>query len=272
MTQIDSSVPAAIRVATLRPSIRRVFQIEVTTVCNFRCFYCIGRTWQGRHMEMELFDAILGRLPHGRHVVSLQGEGEPLAHPRFWEMTENVVRLGFTPYTITNGSLIDPARIEPLFPSIGVSLDTLDPVEAERIGRRQFTRVLERFDALYRRVGPRRINVHSVDFGQNLEPLRVFLKQRGIKRHIVQPLQAKADYRKLYPGWNLAKNSRHGACRNLVEAATRYFNIDGVSLPCCFIKDVSGYRSDDHLRAEFAASRIPTVCVGCREIGGGRHE
>lgn len=255
---------AAAPVRNPRPAVRHFFQIEVTTVCNFRCFYCIGRTWHGRHMALDLFEDILDRLPRGRHVVSLQGEGEPLAHPRFWGMAEKVVQAGFVPYTITNGSLIDPARIEALFPTIGVSLDTLDPVEAERIGRRQLKRVLARFDALCRRMGPQRINVHSVDLGQNLEPLRAFLKQRGIKRHVVQPLQGKADYRKLYPAWELAERPRHGACRNLVDAATRYFNIDGVSLPCCFIKDISAYRSDNHLRAEFAASRIPKVCAGCR--------
>lgn len=246
------------------------FQIEVTTVCNFRCFYCVGRTWQGRHMEMVLFDAILGRLPKGRHVVSLQGEGEPLAHPHFWRMAEKVVQAGFIPYTITNGSLIDPARIDALFPSIGISLDTLDPAEAERIGRRHLKRVLTRFDALCQRIGAQRIVVHSVDLGQNLEPLRAFLKERGIKRHVVQPLQPKADYRKRYPGWELAENPSHGLCRYLVEAPSRYFNIDGVSLPCPFIKDIAGYRSDDILRAEFAASRVSKVCLGCREIGGAR--
>lgn len=268
MSLADTSMQHATRVRTRRPFVRRFFQIEVTTVCNFRCFYCIGRTWQGRHMDMTLFETILGQLPRGRHVVSLQGEGEPLAHPQFWSMAEKVVEAGFTPYTITNGSLIDPVRIAALFPTIGVSLDTIDAAEAERIGRSQLKRVLARFDLLCQRMGPERINVHSVDLGQNLEPLRAFLKDRGVKRHVVQPLQGKADYKKLYPGWELARNSRHGVCRNLVERTTRYFTIDGISLPCPFIKDIAGYRSDDYLRAEFAASRVPGVCLGCREIGG----
>ncbi|OHC66908.1 MAG: hypothetical protein A3H93_15960 [Rhodocyclales bacterium RIFCSPLOWO2_02_FULL_63_24] len=90
------------RVRTLRPRVRRFFQIEVTIVCDFRCC-CIVRTWQGRHMDMELFETILGQLPRGPHVVSLQGAGEPLAHLRFWHMTEKVAQAGFTPYAITNG-------------------------------------------------------------------------------------------------------------------------------------------------------------------------
>ena len=71
-------------------------------------------------MKTALFEEILSRLPQGNHVVSLQGEGEPLANPKFWTMAERVVETGFTPYTITNGSLIDAARLAALFPVVGL--------------------------------------------------------------------------------------------------------------------------------------------------------
>lgn len=246
------------------------FQIEVTTVCNFRCFYCIGRAWQPRHMKMELFESILEHFPIGKHKVSLQGEGEPLAHPQFWTMAERVIESGFTPYTITNGSLVDPVRMATLFPSVGFSIDTIDPAEADRIGRLHLHRVLRRFEALCRSMGPDRIIVHSVDFGQDFGPLRSFLAREGIKRHVVQPLQSKSDYRKRYPGlqFPLAMQTHQGPCQYLTRPAMRFFNVEGRSLPCPFIKDASGYLSDKNLLSEFAASSVPGICAGCREIGG----
>jgi MoaA/NifB/PqqE/SkfB family radical SAM enzyme len=219
-------------------------------------------------MSPATFEAILGRLPPGRHVVSLQGEGEPLAHPDFWHMAERVARAGYVPYTITNGSLVDPARMAALFPTVGFSLDTLDAAEAERIGRRHLKRVLARFDALCRAMEPWRIVVHSVDIGQNLAPLRAFLAARGVAQHIVQPLQGKPDYRAGYPGWEVAAIRRRGICRHLVNPTGRYFTVAGLGLPCAYIKDTAAYRSDAQLRAEFMAGRVPAACAGCRELTG----
>lgn len=248
---------------------RYFFQIEVTTVCNFRCFYCIGRTWQPRHMKMELFESILGQLPKGMHTVSLQGEGEPLAHPQFWTMAEKVVESGFTPYTITNGSLVDPVRMAAIFPTVGFSIDTIDPAEADRIGRRHLHRVLRRFEALCQYMGPDRIIVHSVDLGQNIGPLRAFLTRAGVERHIVQPLQSKSDYRQRYSDLKLPSSMQtyRGPCNYLTRPTMRYFNVDGRSLPCPFIKDTTGYLSDKSLLDEFASSSVPGICAGCQMIG-----
>ena len=246
------------------------FQIEITTACNFRCFYCIGRSWRPRHMTPERFDAILRALPPGRHTVSLQGEGEPLVHPRFWAMAEAVRAAGHVPYTITNASRIDAGRAAALFPVIGVSLDTLDAGEAERIGRLRLDRVLANFASLVEAMGPERIVVHTVAFGQDLRPLRVHLGRLGVDRHLVQPLQSKRDYRRRYPGRAHAapRPAVVAPCRYLATPVMRYFTIDGAALPCCFIKDASSYRSDVELRTALAAGVVPAACVGCREIGG----
>ena len=37
-------------------------QIEITTKCNFRCFYCAGRTMPQRHMTEATMNDILARL------------------------------------------------------------------------------------------------------------------------------------------------------------------------------------------------------------------
>jgi len=57
-------------------------QIEVTTICNFDCYYSAGRDMEQRHMEMDVFARILTRFaPFTGMTVSLQGEGAQTLHP-----------------------------------------------------------------------------------------------------------------------------------------------------------------------------------------------
>ena len=244
------------------------YQIEITTKCNYRCFYCAGREMKQQHMKQEVFGHILKRLAPGRHVVSLQGEGEPTVHPRFWELVRQVVDSGHVPYTITNGSLIDPELAHRYLPSLGLSLDTLDAAEAERIGRLRLDQALARLDALAALMGGQRLVIHTVDYGQDLGPLKNFVKARGL-RHIVQPLQRKGDYASRYPDRvpeTAEVTSAGGLCRYLSAPLMRYFNIKGIEFPCCYIKDSAEYRGIDDLRKRMADGSVPLVCKGCAEI------
>lgn len=242
-------------------------QIEVTTLCNFGCFYCAGREMPQRHMELALFDKILAGLPDTRLTVSLQGEGEPTVHPYFWDMLGKVAMSGKRPYTITNCSNIDIRRTARLFPQIGVSLDTLEEDEAERIGRFGLSDVLSNLEQLIAAMGPMRIIIHSVDYGQPLEALRAYVHSLGIDRHVVQRIQHKADYSKRYPDLVTFKNERyHFRCRYILQPSMRFFNVNGRMMPCCSIKDASKYTSIEHIGTEFSRHIIPDCCVGCREI------
>ena len=242
-------------------------QIEVTTVCNFGCFYCAGREMPQRHMELELFEEILANLPAARLTVSLQGEGEPTLHPSFWDMVEKVALSGKCPYTITNCSNIDISRAAALFPQIGVSLDTLEEGEAERIGRFGLSGVIRNLEQLAIVMGPRRIIVHSVDYGQPLEVLRNYIQSLGISRHVVQPIQPKADYSKRYPELaKLGSKRHHFRCRYIFHPSMRFFDVNGRMMPCCSIKDGRKYVSIEHIGTELSQHIIPDCCVGCREI------
>lgn len=243
-----------------------LFQIEVTTHCTFTCFYCAGRDMAQRHMEWPVFEQILARTPAGQHVVSLQGEGEPTLHPRFWDMVTEVRARGFAPTTITNGYEIDAARMAAELPDVAVSIDTLDEAEATRIGRLKLPRVLANLDRLLTAMGPERMRIMTVDYGQDLSALRSFLTQKRLTRHIVQPLQRKDDYVRRYPDRIFAAGRYHYQCRFLQAPVMRFYDITGCELPCCFIKDVTAFTSISALAGELARGVVPPPCAGCREI------
>jgi len=250
----------------------RYIQIELTTICNFACYYCAGRDMPQRHMDWAVFERIVQALPPRSGItVSLQGEGEPTLHPRFWDMVQAVQQGGNETYTITNGTRIDVAQFQAGLNAVGVSIDTLDPQEAERIGRYNLPKVLANFEALLLAMGPDRVVVHTVRYGQPIEPLVAYLRSLGVRRHIVQPLQVKDDYARRYADQPMvvhrpAPNLTHYRCGFLDAPRMRFFNIDGLEMPCCFIKDASAYRSIDDLRQTLALRQIPPACAGCREL------
>lgn len=241
-------------------------QIEISTHCNFTCFYCVGRDMAQEYMSTKQFDAIMARLPPGQHLVCLQGEGEPMLHPHFWEMVDRVRAGGHVPYTITNGSRIDPEKVAAAFPKIAVSIDTLDPIEAERIGRKKLDKVLHNLDRLIEHMGANRLVIATVDYGQPLDALKAFVRTKGIGEHMVQPLQVKADYRRRYPDQPPPQERYGNRCRYLEQPLHRTYGMDGRAYPCCYIKDPTGFESADALKASLAGGAVPPCCRGCREI------
>ncbi len=174
---------------------------------------------------------------------------------------------GYAPYTITNGTRIDCARFNEVFPTVGYSIDTINPDEAELIGRHNLKKALSNLDALIDSMGAHRIIVHSVHYGQDINPLRAYLNERKV-RHLIQPLQVKDDYVKTYrvPLAGQVRQEAGYSCPFLKQKLMRYFNINGLELPCCFIKDASEFISEDHLRSSLSEKKVPKPCQGCREL------
>lgn len=83
-------------------------QIEVTSHCNAECVYCPHRvykqSWQNSHIPVETFENLLPAFRRTR-LVHLQGWGEPLLHPRFFEMVRIARECGCQVGTTTNGML-----------------------------------------------------------------------------------------------------------------------------------------------------------------------
>ena len=186
-------------------------QIEPTTRCNFTCGFCVGRHMRQRDMAWETYEEVLRAFPKLAHI-ELQGEGEPLLHPRFFDMVEAAHRRH--PYiqvsTITNGSLLE-THVERLLDvglhRILVSIESPDPAEFRAIRGGDLavvTRGIERLTTERRRRG---LADPAVGFAVTLlrrtrraVPAIVELYERlGMDGGIaIQPLQIMPTYQVLY--------------------------------------------------------------------------
>ncbi len=87
-------------------------QLEVTSRCTASCTYCprtaAGASWRGRDLPLELLNRLIPDLARTRYV-HLQGWGEPLLHPRFFEVLERLRAAGRRVGTTSNGLLLDRA-------------------------------------------------------------------------------------------------------------------------------------------------------------------
>jgi MoaA/NifB/PqqE/SkfB family radical SAM enzyme len=242
-----------------------MLQFEITTRCNFDCFYCAGRAMRQGDMPYSTFTGLLDRYIASFGVpasVSLQGEGEPTLHKEFFEMAQYIRAAGSTPYTITNGTYKHPERFFGLFPRVGVSVDTLDESVAHVIGRYNLPRVLSFIETLAPHTA---IVVHSVE-GPTYNTPRVaaWCAERGY-RHIIQPLQRKPDYSRNYlPDAPPPVAHGHFSCHYLARPLMRYYTLDGLELPCCFIKETREFEGIDAMIRHQARGTWPAVCLGCQ--------
>jgi radical SAM protein with 4Fe4S-binding SPASM domain len=128
-------------------------QIEPVGQCNLRCTMCpIQFREDGpphgpfAAMEFEKFTAIVDQFP-ALTELHLQGLGEPMMHPRFFDMVAYAARKGVRVTTNSNGSLLNERRAERCVTSgldtLHISIDgtTAETYEAIRVGAR-FDRLL----------------------------------------------------------------------------------------------------------------------------------
>jgi MoaA/NifB/PqqE/SkfB family radical SAM enzyme len=243
-------------------------QLEVTTRCNFACWYCAGRDMPQQDMQWDTCCKIVDAIPHPASTVSLQGEGEPTLHPRFWDMVRYVRTKGHVPYTIINGSRVNVTLIARHFLTVGVSIDTLDSGVAEQLGRHNLAKVLANLEGLCKLMEPHRITIMTVDVGQPLQALRDWVKAKGFGQHIVQPLMQKQDYAQRYPQRvrDETGKTHPQTCQYVQQDSMRFYTRQGLALPCCFIKDTRGINSIQELGTLLLNGSTPPGCIGCKEL------
>ncbi|MDY6980707.1 MAG: radical SAM protein [Pseudomonadota bacterium] len=246
------------------------YQVEVTTKCNLACFYCAGRAMTQKHMQFDVYKKILDSAPSDLEYISLQGEGEPIISKSIWVMAKLAKYRSIPTYTITNAAyrLTETlaGKIDSHFDRIGISLDTINVNFAQRIGRVNLPRTLNTFESLVEKLGPQRIDVYTVALSRkSVDEVRRYVAGFPGVGHIIQPLQSKDDYQINYRIHKSNAGPEY-RCRFMERDIMRFFNIDGIPMPCCYIKNTEKFQSIEHVESELSADKVPNCCVGCREL------
>jgi radical SAM protein with 4Fe4S-binding SPASM domain len=154
----------------------KYLQVEPVGQCNLRCQMCpIQFRKDGppygppAFMAFETFTRIIDQLPT-LEELHLQGLGEPMMHPRFFDMVTYAARKGIQVTTNSNLTLLNPTRAERCVTSgletIHVSVDGATPETYERIRVRskleKVVRNLEMILDARRRLGSNRPHLHMV--------------------------------------------------------------------------------------------------------------
>lgn len=190
------------RDAVIRPAEKRdlapwEIYVQVSRRCNLRCAMCGHEVWQSNSgfMEADVFDRVLAEAKANRidtiHILS--GQGEPLLHPRIFEMLEQAVAAGMKVGIVTNGTPLTPARIDRLA-GLGLAYVQFsfagwdkDSYEGVYVGAK-FERTLENLIALNAALPPggrTNFSVKAVaagDWKSTLDQTKAFLSGHGIDR------------------------------------------------------------------------------------------
>jgi MoaA/NifB/PqqE/SkfB family radical SAM enzyme len=119
------------------PDLPAFVQLEPVGQCNLRCRMCPvtlrdagGPGKPPAFMSYETFCRLLEQFPAMKEL-HLQGLGEPLLHPRFFDMVAHAAARGITVTTNTNLSALSPRRAAECVASglvrLFVSIDAADP-------------------------------------------------------------------------------------------------------------------------------------------------
>ena len=189
-------------------------QIEPTTRCNFTCGFCAGRHMAQQDISLETLRRFIDQV-EGLEHIELQGEGEPLLHPQFFELIEcaRAKFPGLQVSMISNGSLFTAENIDKLLlhriARIYVSTESADDATFQRIRGGKLERVRRGIANLLAERDARGMDVPVVGLAVTVLKTTVRESLRGITglyRDLkldgginIQRLQSMPQYSRLYP-------------------------------------------------------------------------
>ena len=117
-----------------------IYQIEVSSVCNFNCIMCprklFKRKDKTKFIELSLIDKLIKEDAfRGSYFVELQMSGEPTLHPQLETIITRIKETGCKVGLSTNGSSLPDPRLL-LLDYITISIDTVDVNQVIRKGRK----------------------------------------------------------------------------------------------------------------------------------------
>ncbi|WP_157265164.1 radical SAM protein [Azohydromonas aeria] len=154
VTASPCPAPAAAAPVELYPPLPRFAQIEPVGRCNLACRMCTvnDRGDAIGEMSLERFTQLLDQMP-GLQELHLQGLGEPMLHPHFFDMVALAAARGIRVSANTNLTLLTAARaarcVEGPLSALSVSLDGASAAVYESIRRKaNFAKVVRNLGRL----------------------------------------------------------------------------------------------------------------------------
>ena len=115
---------------------------NITRTCNLRCVHCYSDSMAQQYpgeLDWDQMQAVVADLAAYRIPSLLLSGGEPLIHPRFFDLVEHATDAGLKLTISTNGTLITPdkaARLkEAKVAYVGISLDGIGAIHDEFRGK-----------------------------------------------------------------------------------------------------------------------------------------
>jgi radical SAM protein with 4Fe4S-binding SPASM domain len=173
-------------------------QIEPTNRCNMRCSMCPVNNGMSRprgDMDFILFRKIVDENP-GVEFYLLMNWGEPLLHPKIFDMVRYIRSKGKKTFLTTNGSLLTRTAMREIIESgldrLTISLDGMGKTY-ESIRGRPYAEIEERIKNLLAPrnslKSPTAIDVNLVVFEETENEVRAFVKEWAplVDRVQIQP-------------------------------------------------------------------------------------
>jgi len=164
---------------------------NITRRCNLKCVHCYQDS-DSKHYPGELdwdqCQAVIDDLARFKVPALLLSGGEPMIHPRFFELAECATSKGLRLTLSTNGTLITPEKAQRIkdigFSYVGISLDGMGDTHDHFRGRSgAFDKAVNAFrlcKAVGQKVGLRlTLSRHNID---DLDNILDFIEREDIER------------------------------------------------------------------------------------------
>lgn len=257
-----NDIAHAKRIIEMERNLSGYAQIEITTKCNMKCFYCCIEDMGYKDMEFEIFKSIVDKY-YLKTKFRLQGIGEPTLHKHFLELIDYIhsKNLGHEVDFITNGKNSISAEIlsnvrEVLFSVDDVHLNPEKETKCLDMSRNHILEVVKYRDEINPNL---KIQILSVNYGQPLWEIKRFCDENKIK-FFDKPLNNNEAFSHRYQ--TQVKTIGH-KCLYVDNLQMNYYYLDGTEAPCCFIPDSNKAQSREAIKTQLSKGIIPSCCTGC---------
>lgn len=218
-------------------------EIEINTVCNYKCEYCPVRyePKQPQFMSIEDFSTIIEKITHYPTIknVSLSSYNEPLIDPYFIERVNILAKHGLSLILHTNGSRLDKHMVDFLngtgcINEVHVNFPCYDSEKYSVItGRNTFDQVCENIEYAIESGLNINFSIQKVDnaYKENLKVMNQLYSERLGKKITAWTTVDRAGILKNKYAQRIFISDTLAGCRNVLKWLT--INVNGDCFICC---------------------------------------